>query len=55
MKPDGYEAEYDSDGLKRMGICAVCTVEPYTINKLRNGDFKGMQSCKDCADQVLED
>jgi len=53
MKPDGYEAEYDSDKLKAMGICAVCTVESWTV-KIHAGDFEGYFACIDCAEQAVD-
>ena len=54
-KPDGDQAEYCSDGLRRMGICAICTVEPYTVKIIKGSDFDNMYACMDCASQVVED
>jgi len=51
--PDGMESEYDSDKLAKMGRCAVCTVEPWTV-KIYKGDFEGKFSCIDCALQVVD-
>ena len=52
-KPDGMEAEYDADKLKAMGICAICTVESWTV-KVYSGDFAGYCACIDCAEQAVE-